>query len=240
MTKRLYAGWDVGGWNCDRNAQSRDALVFLDAAGKILGSPWRGNVRQVINQAQTPEQWLVKAGRLCGNSFSGSEVLFMGIDTPLSFSRGFIDLIVHHQEARAIGGSGENPYLYRETEMFWFRQGLKPLSPVKDMIGSQATKGIHFLAKFARTPGEAGLWTNRQRWQVFETYPSGLKKSKILQEKHFPPELKDGHQDEIDAFWCALGARVLAQESAQMVGPPASQNPEPGWIWLPKDLLPDH
>lgn len=162
----------------------------------------------------------------------------MGIDTPLSFSRGFIDLIVHHQEAGDIGGSQENPYLYRETEMFWFRQGLKPLSPLKDMIGSQATKGVHFLAKFARTSREAGLWTNRHRWQIFETYPSGLKRSQSLQGKVHPETMKNRHQDEIDAYWCALGARVLGEEREKMVGPSVCRNPDPGWIWLPKDLLP--
>lgn len=24
----LFMGWDVGGWNCDRNPASRDALAF--------------------------------------------------------------------------------------------------------------------------------------------------------------------------------------------------------------------
>lgn len=27
----LLIGWDVGGWNCDKNPSSRDALVVLDA-----------------------------------------------------------------------------------------------------------------------------------------------------------------------------------------------------------------
>ena len=27
----LFIGWDVGGWNCDKNPASRDALVVLDA-----------------------------------------------------------------------------------------------------------------------------------------------------------------------------------------------------------------
>lgn len=26
-----FVGWDVGGWNCDNNSESRDAIVILDA-----------------------------------------------------------------------------------------------------------------------------------------------------------------------------------------------------------------
>jgi hypothetical protein len=26
----FFIGWDVGGWNCDKNRESRDALVILD------------------------------------------------------------------------------------------------------------------------------------------------------------------------------------------------------------------
>ena len=28
----FFIGWDVGGWNCEKNAKSRDALVILDSA----------------------------------------------------------------------------------------------------------------------------------------------------------------------------------------------------------------
>ena len=36
----VFIGWDVGGWNCDRNSKSRDALVVLDASGETLaGAP---------------------------------------------------------------------------------------------------------------------------------------------------------------------------------------------------------
>jgi hypothetical protein len=46
----LYIGWDVGGWNCDKNNKSRDALVILDADLKLIGKPWRGNLRTTINE----------------------------------------------------------------------------------------------------------------------------------------------------------------------------------------------
>ena len=33
---QLFIGWDVGGWNCDKNPTSRDALVVLHAAGMSM------------------------------------------------------------------------------------------------------------------------------------------------------------------------------------------------------------
>ncbi len=46
---RFFVGWDVGGWNCDRNTKSRDAIVILDDALRIVGGSWRGNLRIAIN-----------------------------------------------------------------------------------------------------------------------------------------------------------------------------------------------
>ncbi|MCO6429103.1 hypothetical protein [Nitrosomonas communis] len=46
------------------------------------------------------------------------------------------------------------------TERLLFGQGLAPLSPVKDMIGSQASKGMHVLARFSRQIASCGVWTD--------------------------------------------------------------------------------
>ena len=51
QTQSFYIGWDVGGWNCDKNGKSRDALVILDAGLNIVGQPWRGNLTDAINAA---------------------------------------------------------------------------------------------------------------------------------------------------------------------------------------------
>ena len=69
----------------------------------------------------------------------------IGIDTPLGFSESFIDLASRLEPATYIGESETNPYLFRSAERFLFRHGIKPLSAIKDMIGSQATKGMHAL-----------------------------------------------------------------------------------------------
>ena len=42
---KIFIGWDVGGWNCDNNPKSRDAMVVLNAERQIVGKPWRGNLR---------------------------------------------------------------------------------------------------------------------------------------------------------------------------------------------------
>jgi hypothetical protein len=47
--RQFFIGWDVGGWNCDRNNKSRDAVVILDESRAIVGKPWRGNLRKQIN-----------------------------------------------------------------------------------------------------------------------------------------------------------------------------------------------
>ena len=53
-----FVGWDVGGWNCDENGESRDAIVILDASRSIVGKPWRGNLRASINAATSSEGWV--------------------------------------------------------------------------------------------------------------------------------------------------------------------------------------
>lgn len=65
QTTSYYVGWDVGGWNCDKNDKSRDALVILDAELKIVGKPWRGNLRPAINQATDSADWIKHLFALC-------------------------------------------------------------------------------------------------------------------------------------------------------------------------------
>lgn len=54
----IFIGWDVGGWNCDRNTCSRDALVVLDSERNMIGQPWRDNVRRLINEAADRREWI--------------------------------------------------------------------------------------------------------------------------------------------------------------------------------------
>ena len=62
----FFIGWDVGGGNCDKNGESRDAIVILDAGLAIVGTPWRGNLRKSINAATTSRAWVEALFALCG------------------------------------------------------------------------------------------------------------------------------------------------------------------------------
>lgn len=232
-----FIGWDVGGWNCDKNSRSRDAIVILDGRRQIVGTSWRGNLRVTINDATNTGDWLHRLFGLCeAEAPSSAYVATVGIDTPLGFSRAFLDLIGTLKPAVSIGGSETNPYLFRETERFLFRQGIKPLSAIKDMIGSQATKGIHVLAKFAQEPSGCGVWTDGEVLVAIEAYPSPCKGSAMVKSLRdgYPP-LK--HDDEEDALTCALVAYLFSRQREQLLAPPHDVPAGEGWIWVPKDVL---
>jgi hypothetical protein len=179
----FYIGWDVGGWNCDKNSKSRDAIVILDAHRAILGQPWRGNLRTLINEAANTGEWIRGLFSLCsaGQPLGRCRVT-LAIDTPLGFSEAFVGLVTGLSDAGPVEASHTNPYLYRRTERYLFERGLAPLSAIKDMIGSQATKGMHVLARFAPHTQRCGVWTDGEMLTAIEAYPSACKNSSIIRE----------------------------------------------------------
>lgn len=229
-------GWDVGGWNCDKNGKSRDALVILDSGLSIVGKPWRGNLRVAINQATDSADWIKRLFALCSSVPPSQPKITLGIDTPLGFSNAFVRLVTERQPAGEVGRSDTNTYLFRQTERFLFEHGLKPLSAIKDMIGSQATKGMHTLAKFAPQTLRCGVWSDGNRLTAIEAYPSACKASatvKGLQQ----PFSKLGHDDLDDALTCALLAHLFDMQSETLMPPEVSVPAAEGWIWVPKDAL---
>jgi hypothetical protein len=233
-----YVGWDVGGWNCDKNPRSRDAIVILDRARRICGTPWRGNLRALVNESQTTRAWVDGLFALCGLPSADEERhVVLGIDTPLAFSAEFVALVQGRLPADApIEDSSENPYLYRATERFLFRHNLAPLSPIKDMIGSQATKGMHVLGKFAPHIARCGVWTDGTELTALEAYPSPCKRSARMAELRVDYD-ELGHADIEDALTCALLAWLLREEPDVLQPPPADTPLTEGWIWIPKDAL---
>ncbi len=228
-------GWDVGGWNCDKNGKSRDALVILDAGLNIVGKAWRGNLRTAINEAADSADWVSKLFALCkAPSSSGRPPITLAIDTPLGFSEEFTRLATQRGHAGDVGRSVTNPYLFRQTERFLFEHGLKPLSAIKDMIGSQATKGMHVLAKFAPTIQRCGVWSDGAGLIAIEAYPSACKNSatvKGLQQRFG----KLDHDDLDDALTCALLGYLFDARPDTLIAPSASVPMSEGWIWVPKD-----
>jgi hypothetical protein len=246
LTLSFYIGWDVGGWNCDKNGKSRDAIVILDAALQIVGKPWRGNLRTTINAATDADGFINALFALCGAP--GGLVLraeaaqppapriTLAIDTPLGFPQALVALVTGLHCVEPIGQSSTNPYLFRHTERFLSAHGLKPLSAVKDMIGSQATKGMHALAKFAPRRMSCGVWTDTSHLVAIEAYPSACKTSytmaRLLQ--GFPAL---DHPDQTDALTCALVAYLFDQRREALAAPYASVPPSEGWIWVTRDSL---
>jgi len=238
-------GWDVGGWNCDKNPTSRDALILLDANHHQVGQSWRGNLREVINRADNQQAWLQQIAALLAlpNDFFAQQPhpVFMGIDTPLGVSVAWQELIINFKAAGVIDDSASNPYLYRATERWLIRQGHTPLSAIKDMIGSQATKGRHLLAKISPYQASCGIWQDATgRLNAFEAYPSVAKKSAQMQHafaqirwQQACPEPGDIY----DAAYCALSAATLASQPDRLAQPPTDTPWSEGWIYVPLDAL---
>lgn len=239
----LLIGWDVGGWNCDRNSLSRDALVVMDGQLAVLGEPWRGNLRAHINSAPDTDSFVASLLALCGLDAPLDCTVVFGIDTPLGFSSEFIDLLLEGRAVASIGNSAENPYLFRRTERFLFGQGLSPLSAVKDMIGSQASKGMHVLAKFIPQVQSCGVWSDCNRVSAIEVYPSSAKRSSSLEElrscclDRSSIDLSQWHDDERDALTCALITWMYHFHPEQVAHPSLDIPIREGWIFVPLDGL---
>lgn len=232
-----FIGWDVGGWNCDKNPKSRDAIVILNASLSIVGTPWRGNLRSEINAATTTQEWIAALFTLCGTELpSIPPQVCLAIDTPLGFSDAFTRLITRLDAAGPVRESCDNLYLFRQTERFLFMQGLSPLSAVKDMIGSQATKGMHVLARFASQVVDCGVWSDGRYITAIEAYPSACKGSTAIRQlrSHYLPL---GHQDCEDALTCALLAYLFTRKRGSLAEPDSDVSRSEGWIWVPRDVL---
>ncbi len=232
----FYIGWDVGGWNCDKNGKSRDALVILDADLKLVGKPWWGNLRSAINEATDSADWIKRLFALCNTVPPSQSRITLAIDTPLGFSDAFVRLATQRNHAGEVGSSATNPYLFRETERFLFEHGLKPLSAIKDMIGSQATKGMHALAKFAPQTLRCGVWSDGEMLTAIEAYPSACKASATVKGLQEPFGML-GHDDLDDALTCALLAYLFEVRSEALTSPAESVVDSEGWIWVPEDSI---
>lgn len=215
------------------------ALVILDSALVIVGEPWRGNLRTFINESKNSKEFICKLISLCtDNLLTNIEHVTLSIDTPLGFSVGFTELVTGLKFLEPVGSYDTNPYLYRQTERYLFEHGLSPLSAIKDMIGSQATKGIHVLAKFAPEMRLCGVWSDGELLTAIEAYPAACKNSRLIetlrqQVANQPIE----NQDKMDAFTCALIGYLFSKNPEKLIAPKDSVPPSEGWIWIPKDIF---
>ena len=227
----VFIGWDVGGWNCDKNPNSRDALVVLDAAGTRIGQPWRGNLRQTINAATSAADFLGAILALCKLP-AGPAKATLAIDAPLGFPAAFVALITGGAAQPEIGKSATNPYLYRLTERRLVDEGITALSAVKDMIGSQSTKAMHVVAHFTKAVAP-GVWSDGAGLTIIETYPALCRKRSSGSFNDLASATTSKEGDILDAEVCAHIAHAFALRRDWLEVPTPDAPVSEGWIWAP-------
>jgi hypothetical protein len=243
----LFLGWDVGAWNCDMNRESRDALCALavrDRQLEIVGSPWRGNLRDTLVVHEGPALVGALLERV-GAPVAAAGHITIAIDTPLAWPRRMLDLVTKGVTVEVPAEADSNPYLFRAQELALFAATCRPLSTVRDMIGSQSTKGIHFLRRAALQPGGVGVWSDAGRTVVaIETYPAAAARdvevarstSRLLDDllgRERQSRSGPWQADVRDAVACALVAWLHRTNAARLAAPTATVDAGEGWIWLP-------
>lgn len=246
---RVFVGWDVGGWHCDKNASSRDALVIAalhDREVVVVGKPWRGNLRSVL-MADTGPMLLSAMLGLCGLDAEPVTEIIIAIDTPLGWPSAMMRLAQGGATSSVSAADGENPYTRRATELALIQRGYAPLSAVRDMLGSQSTKGLHFLRAASLQEVSCGVWRRADRTgrstTAIETYPAvalQMDSLRTLQAEVLDRTeggLRTGgkplHDDIRDALACALVA-YLFSETPALIEPVPQRVPDgEGWIILP-------
>jgi hypothetical protein len=248
--KQYYIGWDVGAWNCRPTSGSQDAFVVLSSENemlKICGRVFRGPLRTEIAEIECLPKLL---NRICGMDIQTDDELFIGIDTPLGLPEAVqwhVTLVNIPQsiDARA----SHNPYLYRKCEQHLAEKCFPPLSAIKDMIGSQFTKGMHFLRKLNFQPQSepVGVWKYGNVTAI-EAYPATCKITDTKGYVSFgSASIRDlftklqadklATVDEQDAVYCALVAYLFATNRNQLKSPDSNIPKSEGWIWYPKDSV---
>lgn len=248
-----FIGWDVGAWGCRQGSSSQDALVVLalqNDALYLVNNMWRGNLVGTLSAVDSLDKVINKHFKI---NIRGEDRITIAIDTPLGFP---IDTVALFAGTRPVTPTLEphacNSFIYRQTEMWLASKQFPPLSAIKDMIGSQATKGMYLLHKFGLTvpKGKCGVWAGGNVTAI-ECYPTTCKRSdrkgyicygsKILQKMYrkLTENMKTPTADEEDAIYCALvaylyGCHPDSLESPSKEAPPPATE---GWVWYPKDAV---
>jgi hypothetical protein len=247
----LYIGWDVGAWNCDRNKASRDAVVVVSDSEngglQFCGGVAALNLRPELNTCLGSA--LIDGFLRRCSVLSCLPVRVIAVDTPLGWPLPMRRLLSAGITTRIPENADENPYLFRQTELDLFKRLNRPLSAVRDMIGSQSIKGIHFLAALGATTSRVGVWEYSAPQtplpvSIIETYPAPCKSARIIcnmvddiARQALTRECMLRYQrfaeDLDDALRCAAIAWLYANHPETLRSPPADTPQGEGWIWLP-------
>lgn len=246
-----YIGWDVGGWGCAKNSVSKDAIVLLDSKGSLIKA-WRGSLSKKIANKAAPIEYLKSVFKIIDPELcSKNPKLYIAIDAILGLPIAFTQLWQENRQMDSDEINGVlNPYLYRETErtvsdiireedehLSKASKRNQPLSLLRDNLGSQATKALHFIHSLGLKKSKCGLF-----WQynidglelfVLETYPSTVRTNNAN-------ELETVNADVVDALKCAKVAQLFAADRTNNFYS-ANITPElakiEGWIWQPNHII---
>jgi hypothetical protein len=239
---KYYIGWDVGAWYCKTNEKgSCDAIVILDFNGELIGSI-RKNLINEIQDSQSCIDFFEKIFEACGiKQFNKQASFIFSIDTPLGYSKKFVDLITNYNFEEKVSDTYRgNSYLFRKTEVFLTLKGFKPLSAINDMIGSHSTKGIHFLSKFGFKIESIGVW-KKDNVIVIESYPAANKLEVIennpSENNSLESKNKSKNNDIEDAYICAVIAKYFDQDPTLLYEPESDIWINEGWIWVLKKRM---
>jgi hypothetical protein len=249
---QYFVGWDVGAWGCRRRSTSQDALAVLKAEGgepATVGRAWRGNLGATLRQADSLAALI---NTHCETEIAEGDQITIAIDTPLGLPADTVALFSRQGKVNpTLDSHARNSLIFRQTEIWLTRQSFPPLSALKDMIGSQATKGAYLLCKFGLNvlEGDCGVWIGGNVTAI-ECYPATCKRSDRkgylcqgsakLQAMYFALQtsgLEVGTGDEEDAVYCALVAYLYGCHRNLLVPPQESPPASEGWVWYPKDAI---
>lgn len=248
-----FVGWDVGPWNCDEGNR-RDAVAVLAADAGAVTAPIRTNLRELLIEFRR-EELLRKLLLACGIDPPESIRMTMAMSTPLAWPEAMVSLLTSRRTHPIPSGADDNPILFRQTERHLLELGHRPRSPIRDMIGSPSSKGIHFIRQAGFSPTSVGVWrvvsrTTGSIYEVIETIPSILKRSPSFERAFAPVPRheklarvlkrtdKNASADMKRALRCALLASMFALAPSKLSGPKKRAPEQEGWIWIPTDAVP--
>jgi predicted nuclease with RNAse H fold len=209
---------------------------------EIVGDIFRGNLRTILVSEKGPGLIAAILGKVGADAATDAHVT-IAIDSPLAWPKAMVSLLGGDAVPDVPSEFEKNPYLFRAQERALFFKRRGPLSPVKDMIGSQSTKAIHFLIRSGVEERTPGIWSSDSVTAI-EAYPSPSKKVKDvsasaerLLERYLKANMSRGttwKNDSRDAIVCALVALLHREDPEQLIAPDRTAEPAEGWIWLPK------
>lgn len=249
---RYFIGWDVGAWGCRPSSASQDALVVLVQDNNhpcVVGETWRGNLGGTIRHADSLTEVV---NTHCKTEIGKGDQMVIAIDTPLGLPADTVSLFSGSATVKpTLDSHAQNSLVYRRTEMWLANKKFPPLSAIKDMIGSQATKGVYTLRKFGLSvpEGKCGVWVGGNVTAI-ECYPTTCKRSDrkgyichgsaAMQAMYRDlligkPDMAT--DDEEDAVYCALVAYLYGCQPNSLVPPQDSPPASEGWVWYHKDAI---